>query len=272
MPIDPSLILGGAKLLGGLFGKKAPTPSDNIVSQARGARKAAELYGFSPLTMLQYGQPGGAMGGGGTPPLASAQLMLEGLSDVTDVLTGKTAQDAAERRFNLDRAKLQLEQARSGVVTYVPPNAAKSMGGTTTVGERPVSVGTPAVSSPTAPLSAGDNWLTPGRETKISPTENLPLIMEVENAATGGPINVLGSDGEVLGLSELAALGIQAIPQMANNWLGPDSKAGQYFGRIGAGVENAIVGPTKDKATDEARFRALEKKTGRLRPKWMETN
>ena len=61
------------------------------MSQAAGARQAAKEYGFNPLTMLQYGQPGGAMGGGGEAPLASIELITGGLGTIADELTGAAA-------------------------------------------------------------------------------------------------------------------------------------------------------------------------------------
>lgn len=120
-------ILGGLK---GLFGKKdkPKSPSWNILSQAEGAREAAEKYGFNPLTMLQYGQPGGALGGGGgEPPLASIDLLTGGLDDLGSILSGDRERQRAADQLALDLAKLKLEQARSGVVA-VAPSAASGVG------------------------------------------------------------------------------------------------------------------------------------------------
>ena len=116
-------VLGG---LGGIFGKK-PTPRTNMISQARGAREAAEQYGFNPLTMLQYGQPGG-LAGGGAPPLASVELLTNGLNNLSAELNGDNARKRQADQLNLDLAKLKLEQARSGVA-IVPPAAVNSVGG-----------------------------------------------------------------------------------------------------------------------------------------------
>ena len=60
MAFNLGTAIGAAKVIGGLFGlgkkkKKDPTPRDNLLSQAQGARDAADKYGFNPLTMLQYG-------------------------------------------------------------------------------------------------------------------------------------------------------------------------------------------------------------------------
>ncbi|HMM08332.1 MAG TPA: hypothetical protein PKA35_04330 [Paracoccus solventivorans] len=109
--------LGGA--IGSLFKKKkkAPTPRDNIMSQAQGARDAAAKYGFNPLTLLQYGQPAGAMGvsDGGAPPLASIDLISGALHDVNDIVSGDAARRRAADQLELDLAKVKIDQAKSQI-------------------------------------------------------------------------------------------------------------------------------------------------------------
>jgi hypothetical protein len=121
MPINPTLILGGMQLLGGLFGKKSsgPSPADNLVEQARGARVAAERYGFNPMTMMQYGQTGGAMGGGGAPPLASTELLMGGLADIGDVLSGAQAQRVAANKLQTELGQIKLDQLRASAATKI---------------------------------------------------------------------------------------------------------------------------------------------------------
>lgn len=127
-------ILGG---LGGIFGKK-PTPRSNVVSQAAGAREAAEKYGFNPLTMLQYGQPGG-LAGGGAPPLASVEFLTNGLNELSAELNGDNERQRQADQLNLDLAKLKLEQARAGVA-IVPTSAADGIGGGSPLGGRAATV------------------------------------------------------------------------------------------------------------------------------------
>lgn len=131
----------GLNVLGGLFGKKKdPTPRDNILSQAAGARAAADKYGFNPLTLLQYGNPAGAMGGGGSPPLASFQLLADGLSALDP--EAKRDREIARKKdeLNLEIAKINLEKARSGVA-LVANSAADSAGnGPSPLGRRAASV------------------------------------------------------------------------------------------------------------------------------------
>jgi len=125
--MDPVVAGGILKVAGGLLGrKKAPTPSQNIMSQAKGARQAAEKYGFNPLTMLQYGQPGGAMGGGGdAPPLASLAI----LGDIIEENYGQDAQDRREHN-RLTNELLTLEVAKARTLGAVAPvSAVAGIGG-----------------------------------------------------------------------------------------------------------------------------------------------
>lgn len=135
-------IMGG---LGGLFGNKKPQQpdiADNLRDQAWGARQAAEKFNFNPLTMLQMGQPAGAgLAAGGTPPLASIDLITGGLTDINDQLSG----DAERRRqadiLELDMAKLKYDQARAGVqaVSMAPRPVASGVGvGPSPLGRRSV--------------------------------------------------------------------------------------------------------------------------------------
>lgn len=144
-PVTGGLISGGIKLLGGLFGgkKKSPTPAQNMLSQAKGARQAAEKYGFNPLTMLQYGQPGGAMGAGGAPPLASSDLILGAMQDVSDVLTGETARRAEANKLELELGRRKIE-AMSGLLAVAPSAAATVGEGLPTIGRRAAMAVTPS--------------------------------------------------------------------------------------------------------------------------------
>lgn len=145
--MNPALVLGGLQLVGGLFSanrerqEARDAPRRNIVSQAQGVREAAERYGFNPLTMLQYGQPGGAMGGGA--PLASAQLISDGLADVTDVLSGDAERRRVASELQNDLLRIQIDQLRGAVAR---PSAASSVGsGAAVLGGRSVEAAGPSV-------------------------------------------------------------------------------------------------------------------------------
>ena len=147
--MDPLLITGGLKLLGGLFGSKPPTPAKNILSQAQGAREAAAKYGFNPLTMLQYGQPGGAMGGGS--PLASADLMAGALQDVSDVISGESERRNAANKLELELGRIKLDQL-SAAGYHIQPSAVANVGsGLSPLGRGVATVG----ASYAAPVMAG---------------------------------------------------------------------------------------------------------------------
>lgn len=167
-------VVGG---LSGLFSKSkgAPSARENTVKLAQGARQASELYGFNPLTMLQYGAgAGGGGGGGGAPPLASVQILVDGLQGVDDALSGRDQRQKAAEELEIDLARLRLEQMRSGV--FVAP--ASAAGG---VMSRPSPLGRQAgmvlqngsVSLPPAraPLSsASDSDHNPNKDHPLRPS------------------------------------------------------------------------------------------------------
>lgn len=149
--ITGGLLKIGGSLLGGLFGrkKKAPTPAQNILSQAEGARAAAEKYGFNPLTMLQYGNPSGAMGAGSDgPPLASLDLLTGALQDFAAVATGEAAQDRALKQAEIDLRKIEAERLRSGVVS-LPGYASSAPVAANAVGQGPSPLGGNTLTVPT---------------------------------------------------------------------------------------------------------------------------
>ena len=127
-------LAGIGSLIGGVAGlfskqKGAPSARENTVKLAQGARQASERYGFNPLTMLGAGSSmGGGGGGGGAPPLASIQMLTEGLQSVDDVISGDADRRRQADQLQLDLAKVQLEQARSGVIASAP-TAADAVGG-----------------------------------------------------------------------------------------------------------------------------------------------
>jgi len=134
-------VLSGIGAIGGLFGKKkAPSPHDNIMSQARGAIDASKEYGFNPLTMLQYGQPGGSLASSPVPPLASLDFLKEALTDLDAELNGDNNRQREMDQINVDLARIRRDQARAGVAIE-PVSAARSVGaGPLPIGQRPVTV------------------------------------------------------------------------------------------------------------------------------------
>lgn len=209
-------VLGG---LSGLFGKKEkqPTPAENIVSQAQGAREAAEKYGFNPLTMLQYGQPGGAMASAGGPaPLASVEMLTSGLRDFNDVVSG----DAARRRqadiLEMDLAKLKLDQARSGVLLPQSNTVDRIGSAPSVLGRRPAIEGQSNVTAANPPLSRPVG-LAPGRKVEVDPVKDTAGVSRITNSITGPEGITIPGEGEPWGLDELATAAVVGIPQILWN-------------------------------------------------------
>lgn len=132
--MDFGLLSGVGSIVGGigsLFGKgKTSDPRSNIHSAAKGAREAAEKYGFNPLTLLQNGAAGfGGTTQGSAPPLASIDIITGGLRDINDVVSG----DAERRRqadiLKMELAKLEMEKLRAGIVAVGQSGGAASVGG-----------------------------------------------------------------------------------------------------------------------------------------------
>lgn len=152
---DPFTIMSGVgSLMGGLAGlfgsrRKNPSPRDNIMSQAAGAREAAAAYGFNPLTMLQYGNPGGTGLGNSGPPLASFQMIADGFREIGDVTSGDAERRRQQENLKLDLAKLEIERLKAG-------NASDALGGVSPLGNRAVNVTSPGQFQPARVVSNPD--------------------------------------------------------------------------------------------------------------------
>lgn len=224
----------------GLFSKekKGPTPQQNLMSQAAGARAAAEKHGFNPLTMLQYGQTGASTGGGGgVPPLASVEAITDGLTGLDDILSGDKARRAAADQLEIDLARLKLDQLRSGVV-HAPVARVDTVGTAPSVLGRRAAVYAPSAgatfsrpvfssaSAPPAPsvkpvgkpITATGSVYAPGRKVDKTDLVNSPGVFQIENAITHGPVTMPG-EGEPLGIDELATMVIIGGPQAAGNYV-----------------------------------------------------
>lgn len=234
-----STLAGIGSLIGGVSGlfsksKGAPSARENTVKLAQGARQASERYGFNPLTMLGAGSSmGGGGGGGGAPPLASIQMLTEGLEGIDDEVSGDAARRRQADQLQLDLAKVQLEQARSGVIAS-GPTAADAVGGSLSPlgaprgthvqkAARAVPARFSASASAAAPVakpkgkfSQGENPDAPGRKEDIAPLTNAPGFFEIENAWTGGPVSIPG-EGEPWGADELGTAMVFGIPDIAGN-------------------------------------------------------
>lgn len=237
-------LAGIGSLIGGVAGlfsnkKGAPSARENTVKLAQGARQAAERYGFNPLTMLGAGASmGGGGGGGGAPPLASIQMLTEGLQSVDDVISGDADRRRQADQLQLDLAKVQLEQARSGVIAS-GSTAADSVGGSLSPLGAPrgtysqnTARAVPArysasssVAKPKGKFSQGENPVAPGRKDDVAPLTNAPGVFEIQNSWTGGKPVTIPGEGEPWGIDELATAAVFGLPQMGWNRLqGGDAK------------------------------------------------
>lgn len=220
---------GGSKLAGALAlgksaveigagvkamkGQEAVTPYDNLMSQAAGARAAAEEYGFNPLTMLTLGQTGASTQAAGPPPLASIQMITSGLTGLEDVVTGSAARRRAAEQLNLDLASLQLEKARSGVATIPMSNTISSAPGAVNFGRQSVQWSqahaaparvVPARSLGTGPQAAPANarplveasQVDPRRETDHAAVPTHAGVMVVDNPNVPFPLYMPTLDGD----------------------------------------------------------------------------
>lgn len=231
-------IFGG---LSGLFGKKekAPSPRDNIMSQAQGARDAAEEYGFNPLTMLQFGQPSGSIAGGqGPAPLASIEMLTSGLSGLDDVFSGDAARRRQADQLEIDMAQIKLDRARAGILEYNQTAAESvfrsqpSYGGRPAVFHQPNAEMKPARITKTsyrpepAPrdlvstdTQSGQDEVTqsvaPGYDVEKSDIKVDPGFLKVHNEAVG-TLYVPAIDGEPLDAGQLIGVGPAVLPQLVS--------------------------------------------------------
>lgn len=211
--MDPTIIAGGLKLLGGLFGKKKTmSPQQSIMSTAAGARQAAKAYGFNALTLLAGSNAtAGAGMDMGAPPLASLAV----LGDIIEENYGDEAK-ARKEHNRLQNELLTLEVDRARSLNAVAPEASVAGGGALTGGRDNARVGSFARSNVFgAPGYADTKWLTPGREDKVKPQEYGSGVLHYDNALTG-PVTLLGDDGEPF--MEYLQVPLVGGFQVMNNW------------------------------------------------------
>lgn len=211
-------------------------------------RADAEAAGFNPLTVLQATGGMGYDGRGAiltTPFIATPQRRLADYDNTAELLAGvgqtqvQTAGyfgDAlagvgagitglSEAQAQRDHEMRMLQLQMDGV-----SNARRLGGGYTTgggYGGSPMVTSNKVTASPVETYT-GFSWggvkdwfgnvLTGGRPERKDPQANISGTMTIENPLFGGRVYVGGSDGDVMGVSELVAVAVQAAPQVAINW------------------------------------------------------
>lgn len=207
-------------------------------------RADAEAAGFNPLTVLQSTGGMGYDGRGAiltTPFIATPQRRLADYDNTAELLAGvgqtqvqtagyfgdalagvgagMTALSEANAQRDHEMRMLQLQV--EGVT-----NARRLGGGYTTTGGGMVTAN--KVTASPVETFTGFSWggvkdwfgnvLTGNRPERKDPQSNISGTMTIEAPWLGGRGYVAGSDGDIMGMSELIAAGIQLLPQAAWNW------------------------------------------------------
>ena len=279
--MDPVTIIGGiGSLVGGLLSKPK---SKYVVPDYAGIRKQAEAAGFNPLTALTQGPQGSVVTT--TNPMgtafAEAALMLgQNLSKATATAKLQQAQ-SANAKLQAKVQNLTLRPKVGGI--YARRQSVPSLGAAlgrpdagsnqTDVAAAPV-VGQAASGGP-APVGAGLTFgapdfvdrsaLTPGRETKVSPTENISGLMHIDNAITG-PLSFFGADGEIF--MEYVQAPLLGLPQIAKNWLGTPKVGFSLNKGLSLGVEKSMLAEKFGFGASVNPPRHRPKPVGK-RPKWL---
>ena len=227
--MDPTIIAGGLKLLGGLFGskKKSMSPQQSIMSTAAGARQAAKRYGFNALTLLQNSNAtAGAGMDMGAPPLAS-------LSVLGDIVEDTFGDDARTRREHnqLQNELLRLEVGRARSLRLVAPPTA--VGGASLTGGRTVGVTASPMAGAafldeddrgTAYVDERDNTVSfqsHGEQTVVPVGPDLDEVMTgvfIENVNRNKAAKRRMSMGP---MTTGSALQIPMVPLVSGGWGGP---------------------------------------------------
>lgn len=222
--MDPTIVAGGLKLVGGLLGKKkSMDPRTSIISAAAGARSAAAKYGFNALTLLQNSNlTAGAGMDMGTPPLASLAV----LGDIVEENWGKTAEDEDVRREHnkLQNELLRLEVDRARGAMRAVEGVSHASGGAITGARTVKSISSPVAASAFGAPALENTVVTPGRGREIRPQTNESGVIEWDNALTG-PLKFFGSEGEIS--MEYIQMPLFGLPQVVNNWA--ERLAGDYI-------------------------------------------
>lgn len=229
---------------------KYRSPRQNIDSQVRGVREAADKYGFNPLTLLAYGQGGGSGTGGGftsaapsgqPAPLASLGLLSGDIAEVDDWVSGDSARRRQADQIQIDIGRLKLEEARRDVFGIGKQPSA--------FGRRAQTIpsGGSVFTKPRATLSKSSapgkkpNWVTEGREKDVQPMANAAGVFEIENKITGGPITIPG-DSEPWGIDELLTGVVIGAPQVFDNYVGGGKSIGERMKKKWTPDKKSIVG------------------------------
>jgi hypothetical protein len=231
--VGPALIQAGGSLLGGLFGKKAPSAGQNAYSHVKGIMRAADAFGFNPLTLLGAVTP---MAGSATP-----NYMGEAISNAAaiaaDALSRRGAPAARLQRAEEENERLQRKVDRLslrpnvpgvyngvGVSADVSPLRAHSSVVDADSGWRFNPVGAPVRDVVGSDVLGDVDAIDPRRAVEHKPVPTSPGVLKVDNPHLPFPVYVPSVDGdEVLGPDiitvplSIAASGVYAWSEKRQN-------------------------------------------------------
>lgn len=238
--VATTLISAGGSLLGSLLGKsKGPRRATAI---ARDAILAQEKYGINALELIRSGAGQGMT----APKIGSPTAFSNAFDTVSDLLTGKTAQEAEMNRVRLELAKLEL--AKEQALAKNPANAR---------GPRVMSPSTAAAAAAKdagwkpgypEPRHKDDIGSTEGRQEEQMPTQNKSGYSVVNNRFTFGDLYL---PGEEVDTSDMILSAPIWVPQLAYN-------IGYSMGPLVFGPDADDVHPAKEKMILEKRVREAE--------------
>lgn len=120
LPADPSglsaLAGGAAKLLGGLFGGRGPSETEQVIARVKGAVMGGQKFGIHPLEILRSGSASGTTPRGGRVGTA-ASMVSQGFDQIEQVLSGRQAREDEALRLDNELRRIQIDRERSGFST-----------------------------------------------------------------------------------------------------------------------------------------------------------
>lgn len=250
-PITGALVSGGIKLLSGLFGRKKTTTSRVDYKQMVADALAA---GFNPMSVLRNGGTTGYTNVS-APTLSTGEFLADALGAGYQAFMDIDA-DNRQAEFDqvqMDLMRQEIETSQASAEAFRNRSWGATIPQAVTYGGYHGSPDSSPSQDNDTHRSWMDRFLRGGRDLHSAPVDSTPGFFEVENGVTGGPIRIMGNDGEAWGISEVASAAVFGVPQLAWNWLGPNSPVGRAAGRATSGlVDSTPFGAVVDTFEDVA--------------------
>ena len=218
-----SLLAAGASILGGLLGRSKTKPisaGDNAYSHVEGIMRAAQTFGWSPLTLMGSVSPVG-----GTPGTTDNSAFGQGIANagmiLSDRMSAKQTQKAKLEKINQTQTRLQnrldaitIRTPRPGVYGRARIPADPEVYGA--LADRQTGAALPR-SGPAGGPAASVGSVTPypadaRREQDVIKTVNDAGVAVVDNPNIHNrPFPVPAFNGEILELGQAAVLGASML-------------------------------------------------------------